>query len=217
MQAWIRDRTRAQSGAEELANSVSHGLALIAALVGAPLLIHHAVVRGDVGYITGASVFACTIILLYLTSTLYHGLPAGRAKRAFRLIDHLAIFLLIAGTYTPLMLGVLRGTLGSTLLALIWVLAVAGLILKSIYRTSHTRLFTALYLVMGWLVLTAIHPMLARVPTSGLVWFVAGGLSYTIGVIFYAVSPQLIFGHLIWHLCVIAGTVCHYVTVFWYG
>lgn len=217
MQVWLKDATRKQSELEEIANSLSHGIALVAALIGAPLLILHATRQGDGAYIIGVSVFAATVVLLYLTSTLYHSLPAGRAKHAFRIIEHSAIFLLIAGTYTPFTLGVLNGPFGWTLLALIWSLALVGVVLKAIYRTAHTALFTTLYLLMGWLVVVAIDPMMETIPTTGILWFVAGGLSYTVGVAFFALSAKLLFGHLVWHLFVIAGTFCHYLTVFWYG
>ncbi len=208
---------REQSREEEIANSVSHGLGLIAALVATPFLIEHAVRLGDAVFIFGASVFAATVVLLYLASTLYHALPVGRAKRVFRVIEHSAIFLLIAGTYTPFTLGVLRGTLGWTLLGLVWGIAVAGVTLKALNRLTHPILTTSLYLLMGWLIVIAAEPLAASLPPSGLQWLVAGGLAYTIGVIFFAFGSQLRYGHFIWHLFVMVGTACHYFAVLWHA
>lgn len=208
---------RGQSPGEEIANSVSHGIALAAALVATPFLIGDAVRRGDPGYIAGASIFAMTMVLLYLASTLYHALPAGKAKRVFRIIEHSAIFLLIAGTYTPFTLGVLRGAWGWTLLALVWAIALIGVALKAFERISHPVISTGLYLFMGWLILIAAYPMYERVPVSGLLWLVAGGLAYTAGVVFFVADTRLRYGHFIWHLFVMAGTACHYFAVLWYA
>lgn len=209
--------TREQSQGEEIANSISHGIALVTTLVGTPFLIMHAVRQGAAGLIVGTSLFSATAILLYLSSTLYHALPVGKAKRVFRVIEHSAIFLLIAGTYTPFTLGVLRGAWGWTLFGLVWGLAIAGVVLKAFEKTSHPILSTGLYLLMGWLVVLAIDPLLARVPTAGLLWLIAGGLSYTAGVAFFATDSRLQYGHLIWHLFVMTGTACHYFAVFWYA
>ena len=208
---------RAQTREEEIANSISHGLGLIAALVATPFLIRHAVRHGDPGFIVGASICAATMVLLYLASTLYHALPIGRAKRVFRVIEHSAIFLLIAGTYTPFTLGVLRGAWGWALLGLVWSLAVAGVVLKALNHMTHPILSTGLYLLMGWLIVIAAQPLSARVPASGLLWLVAGGLAYTLGVIFYALDSRLRYGHFIWHLFVMAGTACHYFAVLGYA
>jgi hemolysin III len=208
---------REQSREEEVANSISHGLGLIASLVAAPFLIRQAVRHGDAGFIAGASIFAATMVLLYLASTLYHALPAGRAKRVFRIIEHAAIFLLIAGTYTPFTLGVLRGAWGWTLLGLVWGIAAAGVTLKALNRLTHPILTTSLYLLMGWLIVIAAHPLSERVPASGLLWLVAGGLAYTAGVVFFAFDSRLRYGHFVWHLFVMAGTACHYFAVLWYA
>lgn len=208
---------REQSIGEELANSISHGVGLVAALLGVPFLILRATQHGGVGLIVGTSVFSATIIFLYLASTLYHALPKGSAKRVFRGIEHSAIFLLIAGTYTPFTLGVLNGAWGWTIFGLVWGLAVIGVALKIIYKASHPILFTSLYLLMGWVIVIAVKPMFALVPAAGLLWLLAGGLSYTLGVIFFATDSRLKYGHLVWHLFVIAGTVCHYFAVFWYA
>ncbi|OGV78060.1 MAG: hemolysin D [Methylotenera sp. RIFCSPLOWO2_02_FULL_45_14] len=208
---------RDQSQPEEFANSLSHGIGLIAAIVGAPFLIIHAMRHGDTKFIVGTSVFAVVTILLYLASTLYHMLPIGKIKRVFNVIDHSIIFLLIAGTYTPFTLGVLRGAWGWTLLGIVWGLALVGVTLKAFNKASHPILSTGLYLLMGWIVVIAIHPLVTRMPTAGLLWLVAGGLFYTAGVAFYATDSRLQYGHLIWHLFVLAGTACHYFAVLWYA
>ena len=217
MSASLAVPQREQSRGEEIANSISHGIGLIAALAGTPFLVMQAVRRGDAGFIVGASIFAATMVLLYLASTLYHSLPAGKAKRVFRVIEHSAIFLLIAGTYTPFTLGVLRGGWGWTLLGLVWGLALAGVTLKIFDRMSHPIISTGLYLLMGWLIVIAADPMLVRVPLSGLLWLVAGGVAYTAGVAFFVTDARLRYGHFIWHLFVMAGTACHYFAVLWYS
>ena len=208
---------REQSRGEEIANSISHGIGLVAALVAAPFLVLQAVQRADTGFVVGVSLFAATLVLLYLASTFYHALPIGKAKRVFRVIEHSAIFLLIAGTYTPFTLGVLRGAWGWTLFGLVWAFAVAGVALKAFNRVSHPLVSTSLYLLMGWLILIAVNPLYARVPTSGLLWLVAGGLAYTAGVAFFVADSRLRYGHFIWHLFVMAGSVCHYFAVLWYA
>jgi hemolysin III len=208
---------REQSQGEEIANSVSHGIGLVAALFGTPFLITQAARHGNVGFVVGASLFSATAIFLYLASTLYHALPVGKTKRVFRVLEHSAIFLLIAGTYTPFTLGVLYGVWGWILLTIIWGLAAAGVVLKVFYRASLPILSTGLYLFMGWLVVIAINPLVAKVPAPGLLWLIAGGLSYTIGVIFFAIDSRLQYAHLIWHLFVLTGTTCHYFAVLWYA
>ncbi len=203
----------APSLGEEIANSVSHGVGLLGALAAAPSLIANAIHRGGPADVVGASVFAATLILLYLASTLYHSLPPITAKRVFRVLDHSAIFLLIAGTYTPFSLGVLRGAWGWTILGLVWSLALAGVTLKAVGWLRHPIISTALYLAMGWIAVIAIEPIVSRVPTQGIVWLLAGGVAYTGGVVFYA-AHRVRYAHLAWHLCVLAGSVCHFVAVF---
>jgi hemolysin III len=157
------------------------------------------------------------MVLLYLTSTIYHALPGNRAKRLFQVLDQSAVFLLIAGTYTPFCLSVLRGPWGWTLFGIIWALAAVGLVLKAFHRMSHPIVSTSLYLLMGWLILIAVNPLYARLPASGLLWLVAGGVAYTGGVAFYSADSRLRYGHFIWHLFVMAGTACHYFAVLWYA
>jgi len=208
---------REQSQREEIANSISHGIGFVAALVGTPFLITQAARHGNVGFVVGASLFSATATFLYLASTLYHALPVGKTKRVFRVLEHSAIFLLIAGTYTPFTLGVLYGVWGWILLTIIWGLAAAGVVLKVFYRASLPILSISLYLFMGWMIVIAINPLVAKVPLPGLLWLIAGGLSYTIGVVFFAIDSRLQYAHLIWHLFVLAGTTCHYFAVLWYA
>jgi len=217
MRSWHPVSYREQSTGEEAANSLSHGAGLLAALAGTPFLIQHALDQGSISFLFGTSIFAATIIFLYLTSTIYHALPIGRAKHIFRLIEHSAIFFLIAGTYTPFTLGILDGAWGWSLFGIIWGLAIVGVALKLHYQASRPMLFTGLYLLMGWVILIAIDPLLNRVPQQGLLLLLAGGLSYTAGVAFFILDSRLKYSHLIWHLCVIAGTAFHYFTVLWYA
>lgn len=209
-------RERAQSLGEEIANAVSHGVGLLAAVIASPFLIIVAARRGGPAVVVGASVFAAAMVLLYLTSTLYHALPRSRAKRVLRVLDHGAIFLLIAGTYTPFTLGVLRGGWGWTMFGLVWGLAVLGISLKAVAGLRYPVLSTCLYIGMGWLAIIAIRPLWTHTPPAGLVWLVAGGVAYTAGVAFYAVDRRR-YMHFVWHLFVLAGSACHFVAVLNYA
>ena len=208
---------RAQSLGEEIANSLSHGAALVAAALAAPFPIVAAARGGSAAEVVGASVFAATMVLLYAASMLYHAIPQPRAKRLLRKLDHGAIYLLIAGTYTPFTLGALGGPWGWTLFAIVWTLAVVGVALKVLDRMSHPAWSTGLYLAMGWSVLIAIGPLVERVATGGLVLLAAGGLAYTAGVVFFTLDSRLRYGHFVWHLFVVAGTSCHYFAVLHYA
>ncbi|NTV10418.1 MAG: hemolysin III family protein [Zoogloea sp.] len=210
-------RERPQSPGEEIANSVSHGLGFLLALACAPILIVAQARQGHAANIVGVSVFAVTMMLLYFSSALYHATPPSPSKRLYAKLDHGAIFLFIAGSYTPFALGVLEGAWGWTLFGLIWALAAGGLALKALDKLSHPLLSTGLYLAMGWLVVIAAVPLLERVSTAGVAWLVAGGLAYTVGVVFYLTDARLKFGHFVWHLFVMAGTACHFFAVLWYS
>jgi hemolysin III len=210
-------RERVQSIGEEIANSISHGVGLLAAIAVVPVLMVTSVQRGDTANVVGAAIFSATMVLLYLTSTLYHAMPRNQAKRVFQVLDHGAIYLLIAGTYTPFTLGVLSGTWGWTLFGLVWGLAVAGVLLKSIGGMHYPKLSVALYLAMGWLAVIAVRPLWLHVPMWGLIWLLAGGAAYTLGVIFFALDHRVRYSHFIWHLFVLAGTACHVVAVMFYA
>jgi len=214
------DRTHCQyrpSLGEEIANSASHGIGLVAVLVGTPVLVLAAARDGGPAEIVGASVFAASAFLLYLASTLYHAMPENRAKRVFRILDHSAIFLLIAGTYTPFTLGVLRGAWGWTLFGLVWGVAVLGIVLKAAGGVGHPWLSTGVYIAMGWLALVAVGPLWLRMPVSAWGWLLAGGLAYTAGTVFYASDSRIRYGHFVWHVFVLAGTTCHFFAVLWYA
>jgi hemolysin III len=202
---------------EEIANSVSHGVALLSAVIAVPFLIFASARHGTAVNVVGASVFAGTMVLLYFASTLYHAIPHPRAKRLLKKLDHGAIYLLIAGTYTPFTLGVLGGPWGWTLFGLVWALAVVGVTLKAFDRISHPVWSTGLYIVMGWLVVVAAKPVLASIATPGLVLLAAGGLAYTLGVAFFTLDSRVRYAHFVWHLFVIAGTTCHFFAVLDYA
>jgi len=220
MAALIQQRVavgeRAQSLGEEIANSVSHGVGLLAALAAFPVLVGAALQRGGALGIAGASVFATSVVLLYMTSTLFHAFPQSRTKRVFQVLDHAAIYFLIAGTYTPFTLGVLQGTWGWTLFGLVWGMALAGTALKVFGGIRYNTLSTLVYLAMGWLVVIAADVVWARVPGWGIFWLFAGGIAYTAGAAFF-LAERVRYFHFVWHLFVIAGTACHFVAVFWYA
>jgi hemolysin III len=204
------------SSREEVANSISHGLGLLLALVALPVLVLAAIEIGSVRFLVGVSVFGGTMVLLYLASTLYHSISHEAAKQLFRIFDHTAIFLLIAGSYTPFSLGVLHGPWGWSLLAIVWTLAIIGITLKIRKRTRHSRMSIVLYVIMGWLAVVAVKPMVMLIPVPGILLILAGGLAYTGGLAFFA-AQRIRYNHFIWHLFVIAGTTCHFFAVLWYA
>lgn len=201
---------------EEIANAISHGLGLIVVLGAAPFFIRSAMRHSSMLSIWAVSTFVASAAFLYLTSTLYHALPRGRAKRVFRILDHCAIFLLIAGSSTPFTLGVLRGRLGWTLFGIMWALAFMGVLFKVIFGTRYPGLSLSLYLGMGWLLILAARPLYHVLPLAGLALILAGGLAYTGGVAFFA-AGRVRYSHLAWHIFVLTGTVCHGLAVLWYG
>jgi hemolysin III len=201
---------RDQSLGEEIANSISHGVGALGAMAITPIMIIKAIPEGA-ATIVGVSIFGTTMILLYLSSTLYHAFPRSKTKRAFNIFDHGAIYLLIAGTYTPFTLGVLGGAWGWSLLIVVWVLAILGVILKSVAGARSGKLSTGLYLAMGWLAVLAINPF-----WLSMLGFVVGGVMYSTGVFFF-VAERIRYHHFIWHLFVMAGTVCHVVAVIRYA
>ena len=196
---------------EELANVLTHGLGALASACGGAVLITLAAVFGDVWQIVGASVFGASLLLLYSASTLYHAVRHEIVRARLKVFDHCAIYVLIAGTYTPFMLVDLRGGWGGTLFGVVWGLAVAGIVFK-LFCTGKLRvLSTLMYIGMGWLAVIAIGPMLRELPTSALIWLLAGGLTYTVGTVFY--HSRIPYSHAIWHLFVLGGSACHFVAV----
>jgi hemolysin III len=196
----------------ELANAVTHGAGAVAALAGAVVLIVAASMYGGTMEIVSSAVFSATMVLLYTASTLYHAAKRPEIKARLKVFDHCAIYLLIAGSYTPFTLIGLRGGWGWSLFGVAWGLAVAGVIFKLFFTGRFPRLSTGIYLGMGWLSLVAIVPMMQRLPGTTLAWLVAGGIAYTAGTAFYH-SRRIPYAHAIWHLFVLAGSVCHYAAV----
>jgi hemolysin III len=204
-------RERAQSSGEELANSLSHGFGLLLALASLPILVQFAAQRGGAADVVAASLFSATMILLYLVSALYHALPAGRAKQWFNRLDHAAIYLFIAGSYMPYLLGALRGAWGWTLFGIVWSAAALGVVAKLFNRLRHPLWSTGLYLAMGWVALIAVVPLVERLPTTTLAWLLAGGLAYTLGAAVFLLDSRIRYAHFVWHLFVLAGSGCHVV------
>lgn len=200
---------------EEIANSVIHGLGIVASIVGLAILVGFAANGGDAREIVAGSIFGATLILAYTASTLYHGVPVARARPILRKLDHVSIFLLIAGTYTPFTLLALDGAVGWTLFSVIWGLAVFGIIFEFTSLRRHTKLAVALYLLMGWAGIVAIKPLAASLDRGGLILLLLGGAAYTVGVVFY-VWRRLPYSHAIWHAFVLTGSVLHYLAILLY-
>ena len=204
--------TRAGRTLEEIANTVTHGIGLLLSIAGFVVLLVFAILRGTAWHVVACSIYGATLTCLYAASTLYHAAVSARLKRALRIFDHSAIYLLIAGTYTPFLLLNLRGPWGWSLFGAIWGLALAGILFKFWFVGHWEHLSTAIYVLMGWLALIATKPVLAHVPSTTLWWLLAGGLFYSGGVIFY-VWKRLPYSHAVWHVFVLAGSTCHYFAV----
>jgi hemolysin III len=200
---------------EELAHSVTHGFGVVLSVIGLAVLVALAARRGTVAHVVGCTVFGTSLVLLYTASTLYHSMTAPRAKRVLRVLDHAAIYLLIAGTYTPFALVTLEGAVGWTLIAVLWTLAVLGIVSKATAIHRFQAVSIALYLGMGWSALLVIEPLLAGIRAQGLLLVVLGGLAYTGGLAFYGLR-RIPYHHMLWHLCVLAGSVLHYLAVLLY-
>ncbi len=200
---------------EEIAHAVTHGIGALLSIAGLVVLVVFASLYGNAWHITSSSVYGATLILLYTASTLYHGIPQPAVKRVLRRLDHAAIFLLIAGTYTPFTLVNLRGGWGWTLFGLVWGFAILGVVLETALKRRIKWLSLTLYLGLGWLVLIAIGPLLDSVATGGLILLLAGGLCYSLGVVFY-VWKRLAYHHAVWHLFVMAGSLLHFFSIFFY-
>jgi hemolysin III len=203
-----------QSAGEELANGISHGIGLVGAIVGTPILLLAAIHHGNIPFLIGTIIFTTTMLLVYLASTLYHCWPQTHTKSLLQLLDHSVIFLLIAGTCTPFALGPLRGGGGLAMLGIVWALALFGVIMKATRGVvRHRRLAMTLYLGTGWIGLIFIRPLALAIPLSALLCLIAGGIAYTAGTLFFANERQR-YAHFIWHLFVLAGTSCHFAAVF---
>jgi len=200
---------------EETINALTHGLGALLSLAGLVVMVVLASLRGDAWHIVSCSIYGVTLLLLFSSSTLYHSFRNQRVKHVLRIIDHAAIFLLIAGTYTPFVLVNLRGGWGWSLFGVVWGLALAGIVFQVFFVSRFRLLQTLIYLLMGWLVVIAVKPLLTRVALPGLLWLLAGGLSYTVGALFY-LWKKLPYHHAVWHLFVLAGGVCHYFAILFY-
>lgn len=199
----------------EVANSVTHGIGAGLALAGLSVLAVIAAEQGGAWKIVGVSIYGVAMVLLYLASTLYHSIAEPRAKRLFRILDHSAIYLAIAGTYTPFVLTHLRGPWGWTLFGIVWGLALIGIVIKAFYVGKYDAISTAVYVLMGWMAVAAWQTVVDSLPAGALYWIVAGGLAYTAGVLFYA-WERLPYNHAIWHGFVLAGSILHYIAVLRY-
>jgi len=197
---------------EEIANVLTHGAGTLASAVGAGVLLTVAAMQGDAWKVVSSAVFGATLVLLYAASTLYHAARTPAVKARLKVLDHCAIYLLIAGSYTPFALVGLRGGWGWSLFAVAWGLAAAGTVFKLFFIGRFPRLSTATYVGMGWLALVAIVPMIQRLPTATLAWMVAGGVTYTAGTVFYH-SRRIPYAHAIWHVFVLGGSACHFAAV----
>ncbi|HSI56732.1 MAG TPA: hemolysin III family protein [Ideonella sp.] len=215
MRAAVIDRP--QSVGEELANALSHGIGCLLAMASLPVLVSFTAQRGGALSVVAACVFSTTMIVLYLVSALYHALPAGRAKLWCNRLDHAAIYLFIAGSYTPFALGVLRGGWGWTLFGIVWAAAALGITVKLLDRLKHPLLSTGLYVAMGWVALLAAGPLVERMPPAGIAWLVAGGLAYTLGALVFLLDNRVRYAHFVWHLFVLAGSTCHFFAALWYA
>ena len=201
---------------EELAHAVSHGLGAGLAIAGLAVLMAAAAMRGEgAGQIVPLAIYGAAMILMFTMSTLYHSFPWPRVKRVFRVLDHEMIFLMIAGSYTPFVLITLRGPLGWTLFGIVWGLAAAGLVFQGFCTGRYKKATTALYVLMGWIIVFALKPLLAEMPAAGIRWLVAGGLCYTLGAVVY-LFKRVPYHHAVWHLAVLAGGACHYFAILWH-
>lgn len=209
------DQVAPYSFREELLNSITHGTGILLSIAALVLLIIFSSLYGSARHIVSCTIFGVTLILLYTASTLYHSFQKPQVKRFLKIFDHSCIYFLIAGTYTPFLLITLRGVLGWTMFGVIWFLAVSGVALKIFFVHHFKIISTIAYILMGWIIIFAIKPLVASLPSGGVVWLVAGGLAYTLGVVFY-VWKKLPFNHAIWHLFVLAGSICHFFAVIFY-
>lgn len=211
----IKTEERRETPAEHLANAITHGVGFGLSVACLVLLVVFAASRRGTWEVVSCSIYGATLVILYLSSTLYHSIHRPRVRRVLHIIDHAAIYLLIAGTYTPYLLVSLRGALGWSLFGLIWGLAAIGIVFQALFINRYKIISTLTYLAMGWMVVATIVPLLKVLPTMAIVWMAIGGLCYTLGVVFY-VWKRLKFAHAIWHLFVLAGSICHFFGVFFF-
>lgn len=200
---------------EEIMHAISHGIGALLSIAALVLLIVFSTMQGGALLIVSTTIFGVSMLLMYTSSTLVHSLPIGKWKDIFLIVDHASIYVFIAGTYTPFVLIQLNGKIGWTLFGLVWGLAIAGIILKLFFVKKFIILSTVVYVLMGWMITLAWEPLTTALPTNGIILLVAGGIVYTLGSVFYVVR-KIPYHHVIWHLCVLAGSVLHFLTIFLY-
>lgn len=201
-----------QTRAEEWANSITHGIGVVLSVIGLPILVVMAIARGEISLLVGSSIFGGTLVFMYAASTLYHSFRKPNLKRVLRILDHIAIYLLIAGTYTPFVLLYFDGGWAWTLLCLEWGIALAGIVFKLFFTGRFEVASTIVYIAMGWLAVGVMKPLLVAAPSGCVAWMAAGGLLYTGGIVFYA-WERLRYNHAIWHVFVLGGSLCHYLAL----
>ncbi|RKD24369.1 hemolysin D [Ammoniphilus oxalaticus] len=200
---------------EEIANAITHGLGAIGSVVALILLLSHSAKQGSATHIISFSIYGSSMLLLYLSSTLLHSLREGKLKDLFEIMDHASIYIFIAGSYTPILLLVVKGSLGFTLLCVVWTIAALGIIFKALFTKRFLFLTTMIYLAMGWMIVFALEPVINRLAFEGLIMLIVGGLLYTFGTIFY-MWRLFPFHHAVWHLFVVAGSAFHFFTMFYH-
>ena len=203
------------SPTEEKINIISHAIGFNLSIVALVLLVRHAILHGDVRHIVSFSIFGASLIILYAASTFYHSAKKPELRKRMKIIDHASIFVLIAGTYTPFTLVTLNGILGWVIFGSSWGLAIGGIILKLFFTGKYNLILTLMYVFMGWIIVFAIKPLINNLPLEGFLWLLAGGISYTIGAILYSVK-KIKFNHAIFHMFVLTGSLCHFVSVYFY-
>ena len=200
---------------EEKINIISHGIGLILSIVALVLLVTHANLHGDVWHVVSFSIFGASLIILYAASTFYHSAKKPRLRKRMKIIDHASIYVLIAGSYTPFTLVTLNSTIGWVIFGTSWGLALTGIILKLFFTGKYNLISTVMYILMGWIIILAIKPLINNLPLEGLLLLFAGGISYTIGAIIYSIR-KIKFNHAIFHIFVLMGSFCHFISVFYY-
>lgn len=200
---------------EEKLNVISHGIGLLLSIAGLSLLVIFSSLKGNAWHIVSFSIYGCSLVVLYLASTLFHSSRKQHIRKKLNVFDHASIYLLIAGTYTPFLLVTLRGAWGWSLFGVIWGMALTGIILKLFFTGRYNVVSAIAYIIMGWVIVIALKPLIANLDTAGLWWLLAGGISYSLGVVFY-LSNKMNYNHATFHLFVLAGSICHFISVFWY-
>lgn len=200
---------------EEKLNIISHGIGVVLGVIALVFLVVHAVKDGEIVHVVSFTIYGLSIIILYLASTLYHKATKPQLRNRLRIFDHAAIYLLIAGTYTPFALVTLKGTTGWVIFGTVWAFAAVGITMKLFFTGRFDKLSTAMYVLMGWIIVFAIKPLIANLPSEGLFWLMAGGAAYTIGAVLYSIR-SLKFNHAIFHVFVLIGSICHFISVYWY-